>query len=283
MAALNFDPGTFKALDANPGGTLELFNKYIETMELIFELAFRKADGTPYAPNDKEKKAMLLLRGGADMRDLFQHVGNVSQDDDYQTATDKIRRGLQSQTNSVVQRNLLLANFPQGSKSFEKWSKEITNAAKLINFEDYNWKQAAVDAMLLQTSNPKLRERALQENTKYEDLLKLGIAKELSQKGAALLQKASGQDALACETEEVRRLKLENKKLRHKLPCSRCTSEACDGRQSCPAMGQQCSKCSKMNHFSKACRAKPQTKKRSQRKKAVSFVWLTFSKTSFKC
>ena len=83
--------------------------------------------------------------------------------------------------------------------------------------------------MLLQTSNPKLPERALQENTKYEDLLKLGIAKELSQKGAALLQKASGQDALACETEEVRRLKLENKKLRHKLPCSRCTSEACDG------------------------------------------------------
>ena len=115
----------------------------------------------------------------------------MSQDDDYQTATDKIRRGLQSQTNSVVQRNLLLANFPQGSKSFEKWSKEITNAAKLINFEDYNWKQAAVDAMLLQTSNPKLRERALQENTKYEDLLKLGIAKEQSQKGAALLEKAS--------------------------------------------------------------------------------------------
>ena len=47
MAGLNFDPGTFKALDANPGGTLELFDRYIETMELIFELAFRKSDGTP--------------------------------------------------------------------------------------------------------------------------------------------------------------------------------------------------------------------------------------------
>ena len=55
---MNFDPGLFKSIDANPGGTLELFEKYIERMALIYELAFRKADGTPYEPSDKEKKAM---------------------------------------------------------------------------------------------------------------------------------------------------------------------------------------------------------------------------------
>ena len=74
----------------------------------------------------------------------------------------------------AVQRNLLFANFPQGTKSFESWSKEISNAAKFINFEGYDWKQAAVDSMILQTSSPKLCERALQDNANYEDLLKLG-------------------------------------------------------------------------------------------------------------
>ena len=56
---------------------------------------------------------------GNDMRDLFQHVGYVTKEDDYKTSIDKIRKGLQSRTNAVVQRNLLFANFPQGTKSFE--------------------------------------------------------------------------------------------------------------------------------------------------------------------
>ena len=54
--SLSLDPGIFKALDANPGGTLELFDKYVQHMKLIFELAFQKTDGTPYEPSDKEKK-----------------------------------------------------------------------------------------------------------------------------------------------------------------------------------------------------------------------------------
>ena len=95
----------------------------------------------------------------------------------------------------MVQRNLLLANYPQRIKSFECWSKEISNAAKLINYENYDWKQAAVNAMLLQTSIPKLQERALQDNVSYEDLLKLGITKEQSEKGAALLEKLADKAA----------------------------------------------------------------------------------------
>ena len=102
----------------------------------------------------------------------------------------KFRTG---RTNNVVHQNLLLANYPQGTKSFERWSKEISNATKLINYENYDWKQAAVNAILLQTSNPKLRERALQDNVSYEGLFTLGITKQPSEKGAALLENASGQ------------------------------------------------------------------------------------------
>ena len=148
MASLHLDPGTFKALDANPGGSL--FNKYVDPIKLVFDLAFCKADGTPYQPTDREKKAILLFHGGDDMKDLFQHVGGVLEEDTFDQTITKISNGLKSRTNSVVQQNLLLASFPQGTKTFDRWSKEITNAAKLIDYTNYNWKQAAVDATLLQ-------------------------------------------------------------------------------------------------------------------------------------
>ena len=76
--------------------------------------------------------------------------------------------------------------FERYFKSFEHWSEEVINATKRMNYEHYDWKQAAVDAILLQTSNPKLQERALQDNVSYEDLLKLGITKGQLVKGATL-------------------------------------------------------------------------------------------------
>ena len=257
-------PGTFKSLDANPGGTLELLSKYVDRIKLIFDLAFRKGDGTAYTPSDKGKKATLLFRGGDDMKSLFQHVGKVLDNDTFDAAVKKIEDGLEAQTNNVVQRNLLLANYPQGSKSFDRWYKEVSNGAKIINYENYDWKQATVDAILLQTSNPKLRERALQENITYNSLLTMGITKEQSMKGAPLLEKASGQTSsftnqLYIKSEEVRKLQKENNRLKSKLPefsFGRCGNAKCDKAEKCPAMGQKCSKCHKMNHFAKSCKAR---------------------------
>jgi hypothetical protein len=264
----------FKSLDTNPGGTLESFNKYVDRIRLAFDLVFLKNDGTPYDPTEKQKKAMLLFRGGDDMNDLFEHVGKVTTADTFDAAVKKIQDGLKDRTNSTVQRNLLLTNHPQGSKSFEKWSKEITNTAKLISYDNYDWKAAAVDAMLLQTSNHRLRERALQEDMDFDKFLKLGIAKEQSTKGAAQLEVASGQSPhTSNDTEEVRRLRRENKKLKKQTEslkvtdrCDRCGYDNCKRDQQCPAMGKTCSKCSKPNHFSKVCRSKVGAKSTSKKK-----------------
>ena len=168
----------FSSIDADPGGTIKKLDDYIKQMQLLFTLVFRKADGTAYTPTDEEKKAMTLLKGGKDMHTLFDHVGNVTATDSFNEAIKKIRDKLLERTNKVVQRNMLLSNFPQGNKSFEKWSQQVSEAAQLVDYANYNWKQAAVDAMILQTSSSKLREKALQENVNYENLLKIGIAKQ---------------------------------------------------------------------------------------------------------
>ena len=87
---------------------------------------------------------------------------------------------------------MLLSSFLQSAKSFDRWSQKISNTARLISYDNYDQKQAAVDAMILQTSCPKLHEQALQENTTYASLMKLGTANEQSAKGAVLLNKLVG-------------------------------------------------------------------------------------------
>ena len=74
-------------------------------MALIYELPFRKADGTPYEPSDKEKKAMLLFRGGDDMKDLSQHVGGVTDTDTYNQTLKKIQDGLHNRTNEMYKQD----------------------------------------------------------------------------------------------------------------------------------------------------------------------------------
>lgn len=56
---------------------------------------------------------------------------------------------------------MLLSIFPQDSKSFERWYQEVSNVARFIDYDHYEWKQATVDAIILQTFNAKLRERDL--------------------------------------------------------------------------------------------------------------------------
>ena len=201
---------------------------------------------------------MLLFKGGKDMKTLFKHVGKVLDSDSYAQSVKKVSDGLSARTNKVVQRNKLFSNFPQGSKSFEKWSVEISNAAELIDYSDYSWQQAAVDAMVLQTSNAKLRERALQDNVNYDTLMTLGVAKEQSVRGAAAMEKASGQSSQTDMSkvkieQEVRRLREENSKLKGKKPCNRCGKHQCGGGTKCAANGQKCGKCHKLNHFAKVC------------------------------
>ena len=48
---------------------------------------------------------------------------------------------------------------------------------------------------------------------------------------------------------------------RRKYQCSRCGGRH-SGRQTCPAMGAECLKCGRLNHFARACRSKVQKKEK---------------------
>ena len=116
--------------------------------------------------------------------------------------------------------------------------------------------------MIRQTSCPMLRQRALQENTTYDSLVKHSIAEKQFAKGAYLLKQASGQSSLGSHInikEHVRHLQSENKKLKARIEstqrsqshCYRCGRDNCPRGNKCPANGKQCQKYQRMNHFEK--------------------------------
>ena len=76
MSTYAFSPGVFKAKDADPESTLELFEDYLENMVRVFRLS-RRIHPTTRAKvefDDDEKKDMLIVEGGADMNDLFKEA-----------------------------------------------------------------------------------------------------------------------------------------------------------------------------------------------------------------
>ena len=95
MSSLSIE--VFRTVEANPGATLKAFERYVERIKLMNQLVFRKADGTPYNPTDVEQKAMLLFKGGDDMKSLFEYVGKVEDTDTYDEAVNRIRVELQAE------------------------------------------------------------------------------------------------------------------------------------------------------------------------------------------
>ena len=221
-------------------------------MRQLFQLVFRKAEGSPYTPSNAERKAILLFKGGDDMQNLFDHIGKVTDSDSFDQAIAKIENALKGRTNSIVQRIMLFDKIFKRIKKFDKWSIEVSNAAHLIDYSNHNWKMAVVDAIILQTSNNKLLEKALDSDVSHDKIMSLGVSEEQSEKGPAML---SGSRKI--KEEDVN--KLQSGKKQSKSPkCQRCGYDSCQGAKKCLANNKSCAKCKRdptiLHNF--VCKAK---------------------------
>ena len=180
MAGYQVSAGVFKAKDAEPEVTLELFEDYCKKMERMFRLQRRinPTDGSRIEFDDQEKKDFIRIEGGDDMDDLFEHVGKVKDTDTYNEALDKIRTELKKQGNRTSAVFKLFNGHGQGQQSFDVWHRGVYKAAQLIDWTGYDAEKAFVDAITMQTSSDKLRQKVIQENPSYTDLVRLGISME---------------------------------------------------------------------------------------------------------
>ena len=91
----------------------------------------------------------------------------------------------------------LFSKQPQGKQSFELWHREVYKAAKLIDWTDYGAEQAAVDAIVMQTSSVKLQQKAIQENSTFDTLVNLGVSQEQAKKIPHSLSHNESEDAVS--------------------------------------------------------------------------------------
>ena len=260
MATYAPSPGPFKAKDADPEATLEIFEDYLENMTRVFMLSRRinPATGAKIEFDDAEKKAMLIVEGGQDMNDLFKHVGKVLPGDTYEAATAKIIQGLKRRGNRTSAVFKLFNSHAQGKQSFDAWHKEVYKAAKLIDWTDYGADQAAVDAIVMQTSSVKLQQRAIQDNPSYDQLVNLGISQEQAKKKANSLPDGE-EDVINRLQEEMAKLKgqLQQPKKANQGKCNKCLNTKCKdpGGAGCWAANISCFNCGQTGHVkaSKLC------------------------------
>ena len=85
MSGHTVSPGIYKFKDAEPEASLESFSDYCETMEHVSRLtrSIHPTTGAKIEYDDAEKKNLILMEGGEDMKDIFKHVGLVLDGDTY--------------------------------------------------------------------------------------------------------------------------------------------------------------------------------------------------------
>ena len=132
MAGYSVNPGPFKAVAADPEGTLERLEDYCRTMEMVFRLSRRvTSTGTKIDFDDSEKKDMIQIEGGEDMMQLFRFVGKVQDTDSYQQAIGKIKAALKKTGNRTSAVHRLYTAHSQGDQTFDVWHRTVRKAAQL--------------------------------------------------------------------------------------------------------------------------------------------------------
>ena len=271
MAGYQVSAGVFKAKDAEPEVTLELFEDYCKKMERMFRLQRRinPKDGSRIEFDDQERKDFIRIEGGDDMDDLFEHVGKIKDTDTYNDALDKIRTELKKQGNRTSAVFKLFNGHGQGQQSFDVWHRSVYKAAKLIDWTGYDAEKACVDAITMQTSSDKLRQKVIQENPSYTDLVKLGISMEQAKIKADKMP----------DGETIRRVKHDKDpkvgRTGEESPrksCKRCKNPRCRGGEECFARDKICNKCGQKGHFSRSsmCPKRKERKEKDKKEKEIS-------------
>ena len=115
-------PPPFKITKAgDPEQTLQDWTKYIKQFKRF--LSVTKADGVHsegHANCDgcNAAKNLLLMIGQDGLESLWDHVGKVQAEDNFEVAIKKVEDGITGQTNQAVCRHKLFTKLPQGDKQF---------------------------------------------------------------------------------------------------------------------------------------------------------------------
>ena len=123
---------------------IKIFREFLAATGVVGAHATPEVAGTP-CPACNKSKNMLRLVGGDEVRVLFDHVGQITETDNWENALDKISQGIRKQTNQAAARYKLMRRMPQGEACFAEWYPSVKDQAERCLWDGYNAEMAARD------------------------------------------------------------------------------------------------------------------------------------------
>ena len=146
----------------------------------------------------------------------------------------------------------LIRETPQVGKLFADWPPKIVEQSEQCQWQQYDAKKAAGDAILQQCDNKKLQRKIIAEDLEFDDIIKHGLAYKQSEKKLTRINKdaAAGDrmDRVSQLEEEVRALKAGSSGSGTRnggsamIKCNTRTRGK-HGQSKCPAMEMECYAC----------------------------------------
>lgn len=187
----------------------------------------------------------------------------------------KFREMCNPQTNITMERHKFNTRNQRAGETIESYVSDLRIKAKSCNFGEL-CEELIRDRLVCGINNDHLRKVLLRDSdlTLVKAISVCQIHEMTEEHNKTLMSphnSVTNVDAL--QNRPVKRRDNDKAKFKSKsgvpqiiTDCNNCGSSHVAKRNKCPAFGQQCNACKKMNHFGKCCKSKPQYVKQRQRK-----------------
>ena len=243
----------------NDSNLLEQLEKFIRHCELIFT-------GPLSEKEEHEKVSYFLLWIGDEGRDIRHTWTDISDDENklLETFYTRFRNYVRPTLNPVFARYQFY-NETQKDETVDSFVTRLKLKAKDCNFTDE--KEMIRDRIVFGTNSNKIREKLIEkgealtlpmaiqicQNFEYaKEQMKLMAKEEVhAVKQSKQRKKKTKQSGATGQSHSDR---AEEQSKQNRQTCSRCGY--LHEHKQCPAKGQKCKKCGKLDHFKKMCRTK---------------------------
>ena len=198
---------------------------------------------------------MLLFLAGPRVREIFRQLPDTGSDDDYETALTKLNEYFEPQKNQVYKVYKVRQAKQQPQETIDQFHTRLRSLGATCEFHDFDFE--IMLQIVLNGTSSRLRKQAVQDNRMtLQQLLLLGCQDEMSRFQAADIEGKEAEDINFIH----RRKGFTQRKTFHKSArakqCNNCGGEWPHQDGPCPASGQTCRNCKKLNHFARMCRSK---------------------------
>ncbi|GAB0086426.1 Reverse transcriptase [Sergentomyia squamirostris] len=207
-------------------------------------------------------KSLLLAAGGPELQEVFANIPGADVEasetiDPYKVALEKLDEFFAPKRHEAFERYVFKTMEPKADEPIEKFMVRVQQQAEKCNFGETKTESRDIEIMdqVILKASPELREKLLEKETLTLEILKKTIityqAVKKQAKGMTSKGNKEGENATIADT--VNKVRVQAKQ--YHPNCTRCGKSGHDNKDpSCPAIGKECRKCGRKDHFFNQCR-----------------------------